>query len=205
MRTITKRQSEVLGYLKDFHLEHGYPPTRRDITDEFGFKSPNAAEEHLRALDRKGYIKLRRNTSRGIILQHHSLNPDGFLPIVGQVAAGEPILSDGNVEEESKVSPSTFQPKADYLLRVQGDSMVDVGINDGDLIAVQRTQSVRDNQIIVARLNGEVTVKRYQRDPRKNVIRLLPENKNYKTLVVDERSGDFEIEGLCVGLMRMRM
>ena len=203
MKTITKRQAAILEFIRDFKKRIGFPPTRRDITDEFGFKSPNAAEEHLRALQRKGYLELLRNTSRGILLVED--DEANFLPVIGRVAAGEPVLSEQNIEEESKVSPSTFRPKADYLLRVQGDSMIDIGIHDGDLIAVQKTGEVYDNQIVVARLNDQVTVKRFYRNPSKQEIHLIPENEDFEKIVVDENSGDFEIEGLCVGLMRMRL
>ena len=203
MRSITRRQGEVLDFLRTFVKDYGYPPTRRDITDEFGFKSPNAAEEHLRALDRKGFIDLKKNTSRGIILTH---TVDGNqLPIIGRVAAGAPVMAEQNFERVSNVTGSMFNPYADYLLRVQGESMINAGIFDGDLIAVHRTAEALENQIVVARIEDEVTVKRYHHDLVNKEIHLIPENDEYSTIKVDENSGDFTLEGLCVGLLRMRI
>ena len=202
LKSITKRQAAVLDFIRAYRREFGYPPTRRNITDEFGFKSPNAAEEHLRALDRKGFIELRRNTSRGIIVR--DLESD-HLPIIGRVAAGSPIMVEEHVERESMVSGAMFDPHADYLLRVQGESMIDIGIFDGDLVAVHKTPEARDNQIVVARLEEEVTVKRFKRDHENKEIHLIPENKEYQTIKVDENSTDLRIEGVSVGLIRMHM
>ncbi|MYD42819.1 MAG: transcriptional repressor LexA [Gammaproteobacteria bacterium] len=202
MKSITRRQSDVFNFIKLYLEEHGYPPTRRNITDEFGFKSPNAAEEHLRALDKKGYIELRRNTSRGIIIKD---TRSGHLPIVGRVAAGSPILAEEHIEKNSTVSGSIFDPAADYLLRVQGESMTGIGIYDGDLLAVHKTQLARDNQIVVARLDDEVTVKRFKHDHENREIHLIPENSEYRTIRVHERSPDLQIEGISVGLIRMRI
>lgn len=202
MKSITKRQAEVLDFIRTYRHDNGYPPTRRNITDKFGFRSPNAAEEHLRALDRKGFIQLQRNTSRGIIVKDFQKE---YLPIIGRVAAGSPILAEEHVERESLVSGSMFDPKADYLLRVQGESMIEAGIFDGDLVAVHKTHEVRDNQIVVARLEEEVTVKRFKRDHENREIHLIPANKEYRTIKVNESSSDLQIEGISVGLIRMRL
>lgn len=202
LKKITNRQQQILDFIVGFGEENGYPPTRRNITDEFGFRSPNAAEEHLRALSRKGYIDIRRNTSRGIILKNQ---PQAFLPIVGRVAAGSPILADQHIERDSVVTGHMFNPEADFLLRVQGESMINAGIFDGDLLAVHRTQEVRNNQIVVARLENEVTVKRFNRDHATRKIELIPENDHYNTIEVDEQSPDFFIEGISVGLIRERL
>lgn len=202
MKSITKRQAEVLDFIRTYRHENGYPPTRRNITDKFGFRSPNAAEEHLRALDRKGFIQLQRNTSRGIIVKDFQKE---YLPIIGRVAAGSPILAEEHVERESLVSGGMFDPHADYLLRVQGESMIEAGIFDGDLVAVHKTHEVRDNQIVVARLEAEVTVKRFKRDHENREIHLIPANKEYQTIKVNEASPDLQIEGVSVGLIRMRL
>ncbi len=208
MKEITSRQSEVLNFIRAYHRSHGYPPTRRNITDEFGFRSPNAAEEHLRALDRKGYITLQRNTSRGIVI-------NGFagehLPIIGRVAAGSPILAEENIESDSTILGDMFDPSADYLLRVQGESMINAGIFHGDLLAIHRTYEAHDNQIVVARLAAEITVKRFKLDRTTRFDRanrdilLVPENQEYQTIRVSESNREFQIEGVSVGLIRMRM
>ena len=202
MKAITKRQAEVLDFIQTYRQDNGYPPTRRNITDKFGFRSPNAAEEHLRALDRKGFIQLQRNTSRGIIVKDFQKE---YLPIIGRVAAGSPILAEEHVERESLISGRMFDPQANYLLRVQGESMIEAGIFDGDLVAVHKTHEVRDNQIVVARLEEEVTVKRFKRDHENREIHLIPANKEYRTIKVNESSTDLQIEGISVGLIRMRL
>ncbi len=202
MKSITKRQAEVLDFIRTYRQDNGYPPTRRNITDEFGFRSPNAAEEHLRALDRKGFIQLQRNTSRGIILKDFQKE---YLPIIGRVAAGSPILAEEHIERESLVSGGMFDPHADYLLRVQGESMIEAGIFDGDLVAVHKTHEAHDNQIVVARLEEEVTVKRFKRDHENREIHLVPANREYQTIKVNESSPALQIEGISVGLIRMRL
>lgn len=196
MDELTNRQAEVLDVIKAHLADTGYPPTRADIAREFGFKSPNAAEEHLRALARKGVIEMIPGTSRGI-----RLTQDDGLPVVGRVAAGAPILAAENVEESIAVPPTLFHPSADYLLRVQGDSMVDVGILDGDLLAVHKTPTARSGDIVVARIDDEVTVKRLRRKSRSKLL-LLPENEDYDPIEVDARSGEFAIEGVSVGVIR---
>ena len=197
MQKLTTRQSQVLDLIKKHISATGYPPTRADIAAQLGFKSANAAEEHLKALARKGAIEIIPGTSRGIRLPE-----DAGLPIVGQVAAGEPILAAEHVEEHCAVPPEFFHPRADYLLRVRGDSMRDVGILDQDLLAVHKTEDATNGQIIVARIEDEVTVKRLQRGRAKHQITLLPENPEYEPIKVDLREQAFSIEGLSVGVLR---
>ena len=196
MQSLTRRQAEVLDVIKSHIADSGYPPTRADIASELGFKSANAAEEHLKALARKGAIEVIPGTSRGIRL------PGGNgLPIIGRVAAGSPLLAVEHIEDTCDVPPSLFSPRADFLLRVRGDSMTGVGILDGDLLAVHKTAEVRNGQIVVARIEDEVTVKRLQR-PRRNQVLLLPENDDYDPIKVDLRRQELVIEGLSVGVIR---
>jgi len=197
MQKLTTRQSQVLDLIKKHILDTGYPPTRADIAAQFGFKSPNAAEEHLKALARKGAIEIVPGTSRGIRLPH-----DQGLPIVGLVAAGEPILAAENVEDHCAIPPEFFRPRADYLLRVRGDSMCDVGILNDDLLAVHKTEDASNGQIIVARIDDEVTVKRLKRGRARHQITLLPENPDYEPIEIDLREQSFVIEGLSVGVLR---
>ncbi|MGA0150098.1 MAG: transcriptional repressor LexA [Luminiphilus sp.] len=196
---LTARQQQVLDVIRQYVAETGYPPTRADIARELGFKSANAAEEHLRALARKGAIEMIAGASRGIRLTESS-----GLPIIGRVAAGSPVLATEHIEDYCELPPGFFSPNADYLLRVTGDSMKDVGILDGDLLAVQNTQTARDGQIVVARIEDEVTVKRLKRSGQHSV-KLLPENSDYKPIVVDLRQTEFAIEGVSVGVIRQRL
>ncbi|MDE0094039.1 MAG: transcriptional repressor LexA [Gammaproteobacteria bacterium] len=206
VKKLTARQEEVLGMIVDWINSHGYPPTRRDIGDHFNFRSPNASEEHLKALERKGAIIVNRHTSRGIIV-HPKFNPPknaeniSQLPVVGLVAAGSPILAEEHVERYVDISKEMFSPRADYFLRVQGDSMTGVGIMDGDLLAVHKTTDVRNGQIVVARIDDEVTVKRFQLEE-DGMVCLYPENPWFQRIVVDEDTASFEIEGISVGLVR---
>jgi repressor LexA len=177
--------------------ETGYPPTRADIAQELGFRSANASEEHLKALARKGAIEMIPGTSRGI-----KLPEDNGLPIVGRVAAGSPILAQEHIEDYCEIQPNFFHPSADYLLAVRGDSMIECGILDGDLIAVHKTQNVNNGDIVVARIEDEVTVKRLKKSRSKFQITLLPENQDYSPIEVDLRSQEFAIEGLMVGVIR---
>ena len=201
MKKLTARQEEVLALVKAHIAESGYPPTRADIARELGFRSPNAAEEHLKALARKGVIEVIPGTSRGIRLPVS--DPDG-LPVVGQVAAGAPILAAEHIEETCDVPPDMFRPTADFLLRVRGDSMVDVGILDGDLLAVHKTEVARSGDIIVARIEDEVTVKRLRRKSRRRLL-LIAENADYEPIEVDLANQDFAVEGLSVGVLRRNM
>ena len=199
MNKLTARQTEVLEFIKNYLDETGYPPTRADIAKELGFKSANASEEHLKALARKGAIEMIPGTSRGIKLPD---SENQGLPIIGRVAAGNPILAEEHIEDYCELPATFFRPNADYLLQVCGDSMIECGIMDGDLLAVHRTQNVNDGDIVVARIEDEVTVKRFKRSRSKHQVRLLPENKDFSPIEVDLRHQNFEIEGLGVGVIR---
>ena len=197
MNKLTPRQAEVLAFIKSYIDDTGYPPTRADIAKELGFKSANASEEHLKALARKGAIEMIPGTSRGIKLPENE-----GIPIVGRVAAGNPILAEEHIEDYCELPASFFNPAADYLLQVRGDSMVDIGILDGDLLAVHRTQQVNNGDIVVARIEDEVTVKRFRKGRSKYQVTLEPENQEYSPIEVDMRHQEFEIEGLGVGILR---
>lgn len=216
---LTDRQQQILDLIQSAIAKTGAPPTRAEIATELGFKSANAAEEHLQALARKGAIELVSGTSRGIRLRGDTLRAinasrgEQFtldipslaqltLPLIGRVAAGSPILAQAHVDQTYCLESSLFQHKPDYLLKVRGMSMRDAGIMDGDLLAVQSTREAKNGQIVVARLGDEVTVKRFMRN--KQVIELHPENPDYQTIVV-EPGEPFEIEGLAVGLIRNTM
>ena len=199
MNKLTTRQTEVLEFIKSYIDEIGYPPTRADIAKELGFKSANASEEHLKALARKGAIEMIPGTSRGIKLPD---SENEGLPIIGRVAAGNPILAEEHIEDYCELPATFFSPNADYLLQVCGDSMIECGIMDGDLLAVHRTQNVNDGDIVVARIEDEVTVKRFKRSRGKHQVTLLPENKDFSPIEVDLRHQNFEIEGLGVGVIR---
>ncbi|HLR77590.1 MAG TPA: transcriptional repressor LexA [Burkholderiaceae bacterium] len=211
---LTPRQQDVLELIRKQIIDTGFPPTRAEIARALGFRSANAAEDHLRALARKGAIELTPGASRGIRLNDGFLPdiplPDaaalaappatGFsLPVVGRVAAGHPILAAEHIEREINIEPALFRRSPDYLLRVQGDSMRDAGILDGDLLAVKKTPEAVNGQIVVARIDDEVTVKRLSRQGRH--IRLLPENPAYDPIIVTA-DHDFALEGLAVGLIR---
>ena len=196
---LTARQSQILDLIKKHISETGFPPTRADIAEEFGFRSANAAEEHLKALARKGYIEIIPGTSRGIRLTDDT--PDG-LPLIGRVAAGSPILAEEHIEDYCKIEPSLFRPQADFLLQVVGDSMIDIGIFDGDMLAVHKTEAVNNGDIVVARVDDEVTVKRLRRGKAKHTVYLDPENEEFSPIEVDLREQQFAIEGLSVGIIR---
>ena len=197
MRPLTARQAEILALIQDFMERSGFPPTRAEIAAQLGFRSANAAEEHLRALERKGILDILPGASRGIQLKQAGLPG---LPLIGRVAAGSPILAEENIKSRHKVDPTLFSPKADYLLKVKGDSMINIGIMDGDLLAVHKTTEARSGQVVVARIDNEVTVKRLKR--RGNAIELLPENDSLSAILVDPAVNDFAIEGLAVGVIR---
>jgi repressor LexA len=216
---LTARQQQILDLIQTAIARTGAPPTRAEIANELGFKSANAAEEHLQALARKGVIELVSGTSRGIRLKgdmlrtinesrikQYSLPLQSLaqlaLPLIGRVAAGSPILAQEHVDQTYYVESSLFQHKPDYLLRVRGMSMRDAGIMDGDLLAVRSTKEVKNGQIVVARLGDEVTVKRFKRTH--DHVELHPENPDYPTIVVEPGEA-FEIEGLAVGLIRNTM
>jgi len=208
MIKLTPRQEQILNLIKDAIDNTGFPPTRAEIANELGFKSANAAEEHLQALARKGAIEISPGTSRGIRLIGASLDviplvPPTLmmsLPLVGRVAAGSPILAQEHVEATYSVDPAMFSAKPDFLLKVRGWSMRDAGIMDGDLLAVKKVDSAKNGQIVVARIGEDVTVKRYKKTG--SVIELLPENPDFKVIRVDPEVDDFALEGLAVGLMR---
>lgn len=229
MEKLTARQTAILDFVEAYSEETGYPPTRADIARQFGFRSPNAAEEHLKALARKGAVALVPNRSRAIRVLRPSTAADAIgpagkehagrrrgpkagkargagadgLPIVGRVAAGAPVLALEHIEDTCDLPGDFFHPRADYLLRVQGDSMTNAGIQDGDLLAVRKTPEARNGQIVVARVDDEVTVKRFRRASRTRV-QLLPENDAHSPIEVDLRNQELAIEGLSVGLIRRR-
>ena len=209
-KPLTKRQKEILTFISYYIDSSGFPPTRNDLVKHFGFRSPNAAESHLRALEHKGVIRIKAGHSRGITLtalSHANLPTSNNLriplPLVGRVAAGSPVLAQENIEHEYRVDPSLFSSRPDYLLRVEGSSMRDAGILDGDLLAVQRTPEAQNGQIVVARLDDEVTVKRFKRSGHR--VSLLPENPEFQPIQVDLRRQELVIEGLGVGIIRPRL
>ena len=199
MKPLTARQGQIFDLIKEKISETGMPPTRAEIASFFGFKSANAAEEHLKALAKKGYIEMLPGTSRGIRLAEQFIEEEG-LPLIGRVAAGEPILALEHIEERYKVDGTLFHPNADYLLRVNGESMKDIGILDGDLLAVHQTTDVKNGQVIVARVEDDVTVKRFKREG--NVVYLHAENENFSPIKVDLATQHFNVEGIAVGVIR---
>ena len=206
-KPLTARQKEILAFISDHIDSAGFPPTRNDISKHFGFRSPNAAESHLRALENKGVIQIEAGRSRGITLTSLSITnlPASStlrtpLPLIGRVAAGSPILAQENIENEYRVDPSLFSLRPHYLLRVKGNSMLNVGILDGDLLAVHRTPEAQNGQIVVARLDDEVTVKRFKRNAHR--VSLLPENPEFQPIEIDLRHQELVIEGRAVGVIR---
>lgn len=200
--TLTARQEEILNLIKTNIKETGYPPTRAEIATELGFRSPNAAEEHLRALARKGVIEMIKGTSRGIRLLEEEQNG---LPLIGRVAAGEAILAIENIEDYLQVPPDMFHPRADFLLKVQGMSMKNVGIIDGDLLVVHKTNTAENGEVVVARIEDEVTVKRLKTNSTAYEIMLMPENDDLDPILVDLRDQNFVIEGVSVGILRTKL
>lgn len=210
LKPLTKRQQEIFDFILDRIAANGAPPTRVEIAEHFGFRSPNAAEDHLKALDKKGHIELRSGTSRGIFINEslrataHMDNPElgsaNGMAVIGEVAAGAPIFATQHVQQYVNVDQSLFSDKADFLLKVRGDSMINIGIFEQDLLAIKKADTARDNQIVVARIDDDVTVKRYQR--RGSSVSLIAENDNYPPIEVDLQTQSFAIEGLVVGLIR---
>ncbi|KZW99244.1 transcriptional repressor LexA [Pseudoalteromonas luteoviolacea] len=200
MRPLTKRQEQVFALIKVFIKDTGMPPTRAEIAESLGFRSANAAEEHLKALAKKGVIEMVPGASRGIRLVEEKEPEQLGLPLVGRVAAGEPILAQEHIENHCKVDSSMFQPNADYLLRVNGMSMKNIGIMDGDLLAVHRTQVANNGQVVVARVEEDVTVKRFEKVGKK--VFLHAENEDFSPIEVDLEQETFNIEGLAVGVIR---
>jgi repressor LexA len=212
MLKLTARQEQILNLIKDAIENTGFPPTRAEIANELGFRSANAAEEHLQALARKGAIEISPGTSRGIRLRDNTATSSRqmplphpalmqlTLPLVGRVAAGSPILAQEHIESNYNVDPALFSSKPDYLLKVRGMSMRDAGILDGDLLAVKKTDQARNGQIVVARLGDDVTVKRYRKTG--SLIELLPENSDFNIIKISQEEQNFALEGLAVGLLR---
>lgn len=206
MLDLTRRQNEILNFIRQRIEKIGLPPTRAEICEAFGFRSPNAAEAHLRTLERKGTIEMTPGASRGIrLVAQGARAPEFSLPVVGRVAAGEPILAIEHIEDHCRVDPRMFKPRADFLLRVRGQSMRGAGIFDGDLLAVHRTGRAENGQIVVARVNDdEVTVKRLHRR-NAYLVRLRPENPDFEPIELDLRQDTLTIEGLAVGVLRLQI
>jgi repressor LexA len=204
VEALTERQSEILRLVRELTEVSGYPPTRAEIAERMGFRSVNAAEQHLRALEKKGAIEISSGASRGIRVRDSKATPRAGrlleLPVIGRVAAGSPMLAEEHVQGRYQVDPNLFTPRADYLLRVRGMSMRDAGIIEGDLLAVHRTEDARTGQIVVARLADEVTVKRLRR--RGHSVQLLPENPEFEPIEIDLRREPLAIEGIAVGVIR---
>lgn len=219
LKPLTKRQQEIFDYILECMAANGAPPTRVEIAEHFGFRSPNAAEDHLKALDKKGHIELRSGTSRGIVIteparhqsqlanhtpdviptEHNAENIDD-IAVIGDVAAGAPIFAQEHVQQYISVDQSLFADKADFLLKVRGDSMINIGIFERDLLAIKKANKAHENQIIVARIDDDVTVKRYQRHGA--TVSLVAENDDYEPIEVDLQTQTFAIEGIVVGLIR---
>ena len=203
MDALTDRQAEILRLIRELTEVSGYPPTRAEIAERMGFRSVNAAEQHLRALERKGALDISSGSSRGIKIRDRGGLRHGRLlelPVIGRVAAGSPILAEEHVTARYQMDPNLFTPRADYLLRVRGLSMRDAGILDGDLLAVHRTQDAHSGQVVVARIGDEVTVKRLKR--RGHAVQLLPENPEFEPIELDLRRDEMTIEGIAVGVIR---
>ena len=206
MEPLTERQAEILRLIRELTEVSGFPPTRAEIARSMGFRSVNAAEQHLRALEKKGVLEILAGASRGLRVRDPRpaarLGRLMELPVIGRVAAGSPILAEAHVQGRYQLDPNLFTPRADYLLKVRGLSMRDAGILDGDLLAVHRSHEARSGQIVVARLADEVTVKRFRR--RGNMVQLLPENPEFDPIELDLRQDTLAIEGLGVGVLRLR-
>lgn len=200
---LTERQGEILKLIRELTEAAGFPPTRAEIAARMGFRSVNAAEQHLRALERKGALEILQGASRGLRVRDKPGARSGRLmelPVIGRVAAGSPILAEEHVQGRYQIDPNLFTPRADYLLRVRGMSMRDAGILEGDLLAVHRTPEARSGQVVVARLADEVTVKRLRR--RGHSVQLQPENPEFQAIEVDLRRDALTIEGIAVGVIR---
>ncbi|OVZ60005.1 repressor LexA [Pigmentiphaga sp. NML080357] len=212
MSKLTARQQEILDLIRQTIVRTGFPPTRAEIAQALGFRSPNAAEEHLKALARKGVLELSAGTSRGIRLKEpaladpaplqltHPVLAQLVLPLVGRVAAGSPILATEHIDKEIGVDQALFSQRPDYLLKVRGNSMRDAGILDGDLLAVKKAAQARDGQIVVARLGDDVTVKQLRYTD--TGLSLLPANPDFQPIEVERDRDDFALEGIAVGLIR---
>ena len=210
LKPLTKRQQEIFDFILECMADNGAPPTRVEIASHFGFRSPNAAEDHLKALDKKGHIELRSGTSRGIFINESARSNLSFeqvelgemtgVAVIGDVAAGAPILATEHVQQYVNVDQSLFADNADFMLKVRGDSMINIGIFEQDLLAIKKTDTAQENQIVVARIGDDVTVKRYHRTGAQVV--LIAENDDYEPIEVDLQTQTFAIEGVVVGLIR---
>lgn len=204
MEALTERQAEILRLIRELTESTGYPPTRAEIARSMGFRSVNAAEQHLRALERKGVLQISSGASRGIRVRARSatarMGRMHELPIVGRVSAGSPMLAEEHLQGRAQIDPNLFAPRADYLLRVRGMSMRDAGILEGDLLAVHRTSEARTGQVVVARIDSDVTVKRFRK--RGTLVQLLPENPEFEPIEIDLRRESLVIEGIAVGVLR---
>ena len=198
MKNLTKRQEEILNLIKSHILDLGFPPTRADISRSLGFKSPNAAEQHLRAIEKKGFIKILSGASRGIVLND---SENDQIPVIGLVAAGGPILAEENVEKTIPRSNNPLSSDIDYYLRVKGDSMVDIGIFEEDLIGVSKSANTKVGSVVVVRINNEVTVKTLIEMSQNKVV-LRPENQKYDDIIVNPQVEELAIEGSCIALLR---
>ena len=202
MKEITSKQQRVLDCIQIYLNKTGFPPTRADICRELGFKSPNSAETHLRALEKKGFITIESGTSRGISINNQEyLGNKNEYPVIGLVAAGSPTLAEENIERTIECSKSFFDSNFDYFLKVKGLSMKDAGIMEDDLIAVQRTSDIKNGDIVIARLDDEVTVKFFNRKSQQ-IVELKPANKDFKDFIVDLGKDKLHIEGKSIGLLR---
>ena len=203
MKNITQQQSRVLDCIQNHINKTGFPPTRADICNDLGFKSPNAAETHLRALEKKGYITIESGRSRGISivnkLQHEPI--DNEFPVIGLVAAGSATLASENIEKKIPCAMDLFSDKFDYFLRVRGLSMIEAGIMEDDLVAIKKTHDIKNGDIVVARIDDEVTLKYFKRENSNKII-LKPANKDYSDIIVESKDADLFIEGKSVGLIR---
>lgn len=216
LKPLTKRQQEIFDFILECMAANGAPPTRVEIAQHFGFRSPNAAEDHLKALHKKGHIELRSGTSRGIFIREEARagtilgieNPEfgrsdenePGIAVIGDVAAGAPIFASQHVQQYVKVDQSLFSDSADFLLKVRGDSMINIGIFERDLLAIKKADTARENEIVVARIDDDVTVKRYQKHG--STVSLIAENDDYEPIEVDLQTQSFAIEGVVVGLIR---
>ena len=198
MKGLTPRQEEILNLIKLHLKKNGFPPTRADIGKALGFRSPNSAEQHLRAIEKKGFISILSGASRGIVLKEQG---ELGIPIVGLVSAGQPILAEENIEDRIEIPIDMFSQNIDFLLKVKGESMNNVGIHENDLLAVKKVSECKAGQIVVARINDEVTVKTFSMNDEGEVV-LKPENENFNQIKVNPNEEDFVLEGLCVGVIK---
>ena len=203
MKELTKQQTKVLACVEVYLNQTGFPPTRAEICKELGFKSPNAAEMHLRALEKKGYINIKSGSSRGIsiIKSQQEYEPSGLqIPVIGLVAAGSPTLAEENIEKRIPCDPEMFTDQFDYFLKVKGLSMIDAGIHEDDLVAIKKTTDVKNGDLVVVRLENEVTLKHFKK--KDHLLELIPANKDFSTIEIDLREQEAFVEGKSVGLIR---